>query len=324
MKNAKGKRSVVATIIAITISLVMVYLIMLNYSDFSDTLISNEQKRLLAVADAIATSIEENVRSNEEYLTVIKEDTRFTEGVDQMIHGRIVDLEQVLERFIAVNSTGIIELSVYDAGYDLLSQYPKTTEHHMDAREQGELRRVTDNRHPLVGDTYFPEDGSPYYNIYMPVFKDTRFLGILRGRIDTEYIYEKIVKPVEIGIVGYASVKTNETVLLMHPATDDIGEKLMSVRRGRFPDYDWSELERVVDEQITKRRGVSIYHSVWAGDESGTRVKKFSAYSSADIGSNFWIVTISADYNQVVEVIRKNYYITLVISAMIFISVILQ
>ncbi len=53
-------------------------------------------------------------------------------------------------------------------------------------------------------------------------------------------------------------MKTNETVLLMHPATDDIGEKLMSVRRGRFPDYDWSELERVVDEQITKEEA-SVY-----------------------------------------------------------------
>ncbi|MCG8482615.1 MAG: PAS domain S-box protein, partial [Clostridia bacterium] len=330
MKPLRKNRNHAIIPLSIIVSLIMVYLTVINYLDYSDTLISNEQRRLLAVADAIARSIEENVGSNSVYLNIVVGDTSFVKTMDAL-HGQSSDnidqtqsseMEQILRRFMKVNNAGIIELTIFSPKFELLSQHPIDNPFQLTPEETDEMKAVVESRLPKVGDTYFPDEGSPYYTIYMPVFSGSEFLGVLRGKISTDYIYDKLIKPVELGIVGYASVKTNETRLLMHPSSGDIGQELMKVRRARFPQYDWSELERVASEQLVNRRGVSIYHSIWAGDASGQRVKKFSAYSSADIGDNFWIVTISADYKQVMEVIHKNYYITLITSAMIFIAVI--
>lgn len=330
MKPLGKNRNLAIIPLSIIVSLIMVYLTVINYLDYSDTLISNEQRRLLAVADAIARSIEENVGSNSVYLNIVVGDTSFVKTMyalheqssDNINPTQTSEMEQILQRFMKVNNSGIMKLTIFSPKSELMLQYPADDPLQLTPKEADEMKSVVESRLPKVGDTYFPEEGSPYYTIYMPVFSNSEFLGVLRGKISTDYIYDKLVKPVELGIVGYASVKTNETKLLMHPSSGDIGQELMPVRRGRFPQYDWSELERVVNEQLTHRRGVSIYHSVWAGDESGQRVKKFSAYSSADIGDDFWIVTISADYKQVVEIIHKNYYITLITLAMIFIAVI--
>lgn len=330
MKSLLKYRSILIIILSSIISVVMVYLIMLNYSDFSETLIRNEQRRLLAVADAIARSIEENVNSNEEYMRIVKEDVIFTTSVEEIQNADNDDerltlkneLNTQLERFMGINNTGVVELSVYDSELTLISQYPKNQNPVLTDSEIDEVKHVKDTLSSLVGGVVFPASQPPYFSIYMPIKRDDGFTGVLSGKISTDYIYDKLVQPVELGIIGYASVKTNETRLLMHPSVDDIGRILMEVRRERFPQHDWSELERVVNEQLENGRGVSIYHSVWANDASGQRVKKFSAYSSAYMDDHFWIVTISADYNQIIEIIRKNYYITLVTAAMIFFAVV--
>lgn len=329
MKTFSKNKSFVTIVLSVIVSLVMVYLIVINYVDFSETLISNEQKRILAVSDAIARSIEENINYDREFLMIISKDTAFMDsmrhfqsGDNSVVSGNSsTEMGVILEEFYEINNSGIDELSAFDSGNQLLRNYPSKDKELSDL-ELEELAEIKKSKVNSIGNVHFPKNGSPYLYIYMPVIKSGEYLGVLRGRVSTDYIYNTLVKPTELGIVGYASVKTDETILLMHPGVEDIGKELMTVRRDRFPDYDWSELERVVGEQLENRRGVSIYHSVWAGDESGQRVKKFSAYSSAQVGEHFWIVTIAADYNQVVAVIRKNLYITLFIAAMIFVAVI--
>jgi len=322
MNKLLKKKSLITILISFSVSLLMVILIFKNYSDFSETLISNEQKRLLAVADAIAKSIEENIDADQRFLDIIIKDKSFLNDLDSIKNNDDNMIGEKLATFIQVNSPRISRMDVYDNDGKSLESYSIDSEEQYLQQNQKEIEKVISSNEAYIGMVHFPSDEPPFFNIIVPIFNNDVFSGILSAQVDVNVIYDQIVQPVEIGTTGYASVKTDETRLLMHPNDDDIGLKLMEVRRDRFPEYDWSELEQVVNDQLENQRGVSIYHSVWAGDVNGTRVKKFSAFSSVSVGEHFWIVTISADYNEVVEVIRKNYYYTIAISAMIFISII--
>ena len=108
----------------------------------------------------------------------------------------------------------------------------------------------------------------------------------------------------------------------MHPKSNDIGRNVLDARESQFPNYDWSELEQIVNEQMKGKRGTSMYHSIWGNDAQYRYSKKISAYSPAVIGDSFWIVTVSMDYFEIVGIINKNLY-NLIFFAIIIIFIFL-
>lgn len=321
----KYKKLYVTTFISITVSVFMILMIFKNYSDFSDTLISNEQNRLLAIADTISRSIEDYIKGEKRALGIVAKDYSFEKDFKSLLLGEENQINKSLEIYHKMEGERVDIIQILDNNGKLLLEYPKST-----SRVEGinlkNLKDVNDIIHTekvIISDVYFEENQAPYIFILQPIRVNGEFSGILRSRINVEYIYKNIVEPVKTGTTGYASVKTNKAVLLMHPNKKDIGKELISARKAKYPEYDWSELSNVVEEQKKGGNGVSIYHSVWANDEKGIRVKKFSAYSSAYIGNYFWIVTISSGYDEVVSVIKKNYYYTITIAGFIFLSLII-
>ncbi|WP_461205088.1 cache domain-containing protein [Clostridium sp. DL1XJH146] len=326
MKNyfKRYKKIIVTICISVMISLFMIVMIFKNYSDFSDTLISNEQNRLLAIADTISRSIEDYIKAEEKSLEIVAQDYNFKREFSRILAGEDSILKESLEIYYKIDSPKLSNIQVLDYEGNLLQQYPfnNTSESEVSLLYLEDVKKCINSVDLVVSDVYFEEGKAPYICILQPIFIGGKFSGILRATIDVENIYEKIVKPVKTGTTGYASVKTGDAMLLMHPSDEDIGVDVLEARKGKYPQYDWSELEEVIEDQKAGGSGVSIYHSIWAGDESGTRVKKFSAYSSAYIGDYFWVVTISSDYDEVVSIIRKNYYYTLIIAAFIFLSLV--
>jgi PAS domain S-box-containing protein len=296
-----------------------------NYTDFSDTLISNEQNRLLAITDTISRSVEDYFISEKRALGIVAQEYNFENDFEALVKGEENEINRSLHYYYKMEGERVDLIQILDKQGDILSQYPTAFSgiYGDTAIDSEDIEKIMDTKEGLISHVYFQEGKSPYLFIYQPIEINGAFSGILKSRLNVNYIYKKIVEPVKTGTTGYASVKTSEGILLMHPNQEDIGKEVISARQGKYPEYDWSELQSVVDEQKQGGHGVSIYHSIWANDIDGDRVKKFSAYSSAYIGDYFWIVTISSDYDEVVSVIKKNYYYTITIAGFIFLSFII-
>jgi len=154
--------------------------------------------------------------------------------------------------------------------------------------------------------------------ISQPVFKNGIFRGIIRSQLNIDFIYTQFIKPVKVHEKGYASVKSRELFFIMHPVRSQVGKHVIQERTSRFPDYEWNDFIDLMTLQTRGGSGSAIYHSVsvagWVTEAKPVRVKKYNGYASARVGDSFWIVTVSSDYEEVVAVIKNNYYFTLALS----------
>ena len=128
--------------------------------------------------------------------------------------------------------------------------------------------------------------------IFEPEFQLTKFIKIF-------------IKPIKFEKKGYASVKTSNSVFIMHPKADQLGQDVLRLEKRKYPNYDWSDLENMFNKQMNGERGTGVYKSVWVTDEKPELTLKFNGYSPAFFGNDFWIVTVSSDYYEATKYIPK-------------------
>ncbi|HBT15992.1 MAG TPA: histidine kinase [Firmicutes bacterium] len=152
------------------------------------------------------------------------------------------------------------------------------------------------------------------------------------GAVSLNMMYEKLVKPVKAGKEGYAMVKDRDGIILMHPAEDQIGIDVIATRKERHPDFEFHELESLIEQQFANEEGTTIYHSYWWTDKKPQKTKKLNAFSRAYIGEEFWIVAMALSYNELegpirqhlVKIVQVAFVIILIISVAIFIILKIQ
>lgn len=120
--------------------------------------------------------------------------------------------------------------------------------------------------------------------------------------IDTAAIYQKMVKPIEIGENGYSMVKEYDGTILMHKSAEQIGLDSVDGRRERYSEYDLEldDLERWVQEQREKEEGSGILDSYWWEDgKDPVKTQKVVAYTRVPVGDEEWIVNCTLDYKEI-------------------------
>ncbi len=133
-----------------------------------------------------------------------------------------------------------------------------------------------------------------FYFEFQYLFDNGKSLSLL---IDGENYYEKLISGLEIGSNGYVMIKNAEGIILMHPNKNQWGIDVIAGRKEMYPDLDLSSLEEMTEEQQVGGEGISEYYSYWWTDPNLPRVKKISAYDSAEVGNDFWIVSAVVDYD---------------------------
>ena len=61
----------------------------------------------------------------------------------------------------------------------------------------------------------------------------------------------------------------------MHPKSEFIAKDVITVRKDKFPDYDWAQLEKIVEKMTNGQEGISTYHSAWWTEKELEIVKKY-------------------------------------------------
>lgn len=326
-KNENPSKYLVIPISIVTLLCFIFILIWSNYIIFRDSIISNEQQNLLTISEMTSRSLETYMNQQRLNIEIIAQNHAFQENVNALINSKnpyfrtdILDIyykteQESVQSVEILNKNGVI-LEKKPIMIDDKDSVGKNISNYIGVSEVVKEHKVA------VGKIEFNKNIGPTICLLQPIFYNNEFEGIIRSKISINTLYKKNVQPVKVGNKGYASVKDKNGILLMHPDSAGIGKNVIDAREGQFPGYDWSELDNIVQEQKKGGKGVTIYHSIWAGDNSYKRIKKISAYSPAFIGDTFWIVTVTMDYGDIVSIINRNLdNILLLVGAIILILI---
>ncbi|WP_319204390.1 ATP-binding protein [uncultured Ilyobacter sp.] len=318
----KYKKSILIFFTGLIFAVSLAFTILKNYEDLRDALVLNEQKHLLTIADTTAKSIESYFRGEERSIRILARDTGFLRDFDYLKNRDERYLGESLKIYYKVGAPRIKSIQLLDAKGIILDEYPTKSQDNIskDISDLRDVKKIIENNEHALSEVYF-ENREPFIYVLQPIFNKGEFQGIIRCKLSIDNMYKIFIENIRSGSKGYASVKTKEGVFLMHPKKSQIGGHVMQLRKSKYPDYDWSELEKLFEKQRSGEKGVEIYSSVWVTDDDSKMVKKFNGYSQAYIGDTFWVVTVSSDYDEVVKIVKKNYYYTVAIATLIVLSI---
>lgn len=321
-KKRKGTDKII-TILTIGISMasLLVFMIVRNYIQLRDTLVSNEQKYLLTIAETTAKNIENHFIAEKRSLSLLSQDSGFLKDFEKLKSQSKEYRGDAIKFYYKGAYPSIDSVQLLDSSGEVLAEHPSKviSSVYSDLSDLDDVRKVIRGSEFYISKVYF-EGRTPFIYLLQPINVEGSLKGIVRSKMSIEHIYNDFAKDIKSGEKGYISAKTRDGIFIMHPKKNQIGYKVMDMRKKMLPDYDWKELEMLFEEQQSGSSGTKVYHSVWVQDDESKLIKKFNAYAPIKLSDNFLILTLSTDYNEVVERVRKNYYYTIVISCFIVFS----
>ena len=144
--------------------------------------------------------------------------------------------------------------------------------------------------------------------------------------IEMDYVYAKIVKPVQIGENGYSMVKQLDGTILMHPSQSQIGLDAVDGRKEVYKEYDlqYDDLEQWIQDQRENQEGSGLLNSYW-WEDSGKPMQstKVISYIQRQIGEEIWIINCTLNYEELLAPIqRAQNYVTLGTGLLLLVSAI--
>ena len=153
--------------------------------------------------------------------------------------------------------------------------------------------KVLAGRQVQNGQVYF--DGKQaYLNVYQSLTLDDKE-AILVMPLNLQRMYHHEFTT-DRNVSGYTMVKNAEMRIVMHPSDEQIGFSIVESRKKEFPELDFTDLERLEQEQIDNEEGTSVYYSYWWNEETLQKVLKLAAYQWITIGDSRLIVASNADF----------------------------
>lgn len=288
-------------LISTLLGILAIVLISFNYfGDVRDHLIENEQKQLLTIVESVASTIEQFFDNQSDNVKIITSNDKF---INEFIGAKQSNFDlmefESLKDYYLFEEDAMSQIALYVKDNQAVYVYPEGI--------YSDYKSIKDDlfskRTTSLSELYKIKDDF-YIDMFVPYTVNNSVEAVIAVQFPLKKIYDLYIADIRVGDKGYASVKDENLILIMHPKSEDIGENVIEARKGEFPDYDWSELEALVVDQQKGISGVGVYHSIWYHDEKHERVKKINAYAPAHVGDNFWIVNVSMDYLEMTEFIR--------------------
>lgn len=298
------------------LSVILSMMIFSNYIRYRDDFIRNEQDRLLTIAETIARTIENTVENYQNGLLMLARDDSVRDLLGKSTDGVSDQMSDKIEMFLKTQTPGLERLEFYSTDNALVGAHPSASPITQGDGTSDVLRALNEQKQ-IVSPVYFDANDNPFIYLDQPVWIGEDVIGVIRAQLSVNTIYRYFVEPINPGNKGYASVKTSGGKFIMHPRKDQLGQDVLSIRKQEYPDYDWSALQEMFDRQMRGEKGSGIYQSVWVTEKKPEPTLKFNGYSPAKIGDDFWIVTVSSDYEEATKYVRENFYGTIRIMATI-------
>lgn len=174
---------------------------------------------------------------------------------------------------------------------------------------------------PKNGEAYFYKNKS-YLNLYLPMFSSSQAQSLIILPINLEKIYQANFQRNK-QLNGYSMVKDQNMEIIMHPSSKQIGLSVVKDRKKKFPNLDYSDLQRLEKVQRTHQSGTLNYYSYWWTDNTPKKVLKMTAYRWITIGNAKWIIASVSDFNERNGTVLQENLIILALLTILLIVIIL-
>lgn len=159
------------------------------------------------------------------------------------------------------------------------------------------------------------EDGGYVVLRYEPVPGESVSLVL-----DSQIYYEQVFSGIQVGTNGYVVIKDKSGTILMHPGQNQYGIDVIEGRHEMYPNKDLTSLKAMIDHQLEGRAGVEEYNSYWWTKEGAPAVRKLSAYTPANIGEDFLVVSVVIDYDDIYIPVETGFFRIILVFICAFIT----
>lgn len=291
------------------------------YTDYKNNIVAQQQQHMLSISQSIARSIDLYVDEVLDSMQIITFEQGFVENLkNNQTFSNKSGLYASIKAFTDAEGRPIYGAYIFDKHGKAVTQISQG--HSVSNNLKLELQKVTTLKTSYIGKVYLdPKRKSFLLNVYEPIIHNGQFIGTLCAAIDLEVIYEKLIDPIKIGGKGYALVKDQDGIIIMHKLKEQIGYDVIDTRKAIYPDLDFTELERLIDLQLKGVEGTAIFHSYWWADKGNLkRAKKISAFTPVNLGEHFWVVGLTMSYDEIQRPI--NIFLIGVMSLALFIAMV--
>jgi signal transduction histidine kinase len=133
---------------------------------------------------------------------------------------------------------------------------------------------------------------------------------------NADYSLKDFTSDLVIGKKGYVWVIDSDGIVASHPDRDQVGQDTMAIRRMRFPDYDWSELDQIVRLMRRGEEGIGLYQSIWWTEENSETSRKLAGYAPLKVGDRLWSVVACMSFDEITEPIENHTQQTVAVAGM--------
>jgi len=305
MKEHGSSRKVLLGIIAgLAIIITIIYLSYLNQKAFERTIVSQEQHQLLTIAKTAASRLEDYMVEHLGSLKTISMNPLVQvrakickeKPLKETEHFRPCRKYCPIKTLYKIDESGVDALTFFDANGVVLCTHPYVQGRiGADCAEKPDIAHVLREHKPYVGEVFHHDLGG-VISISEPVFYEGEFAGIIQWTITLDNLYKRFIQPIKVGRESFVWIlgqkKTILSTPLRHPDLKQVGDDIMASRKEAFPDYDWSELEDIVEKATRGEEGVGIYDCPTCG-------KRLIAYAPIRMGTHLWSIGIAMDYSEI-------------------------
>ena len=140
-------------------------------------------------------------------------------------------------------------------------------------------------------------------NLY-PIFKDGKFIGLLRAVILLERV-DELTKHLNQGQEIYSFVIDDKGDLLSYPDKSYIGKNILIVINEKFPNFDSLELKGIVSKMTEGKEGKIIIKYLSRGIKPKI-TDTLVAFAPIDVGNNIWSICVAMGYGVISASINTN------------------
>lgn len=330
LNRIKGKltlnNEIRRTIVYVSLVVILSGFIFLAYDEYKKAIVVQQQQQMLGIAKSISRSIWLFNDDIEDGIKAVTLDKDFIKSISYIEDGKMLDVyDKRIKAYYEAKTGEVDSICFYNGSGRLITQYPKNLQN-SDSVVEKDINIAISKKKTYIGEVHLDKSKNIFiYNVYQPVFDGDNFKGVISVGVKVDAIYNKLIAPVKVGEKGYALVKDQNGIIIMHQLKDQVGIDVIETRKQLHPELDFRELETLIDNQLKGEEGVAIYHSYWWAEESPDKslkkVKKLNAYTPIKLGDYLWVVAVTMDYDEVQKPINR--FSVIIIGIVIMIIVII-
>lgn len=271
------------------------------WKNYRDALMQNQENQLLTVTRILRDNLKVSMEEYQDNLEFISEIQEQNEDDLERFYKKFLDTQQ---NFICNLYKEDSEENIIVSAVDMVFENPVKLAEYPDGKS---IWMMSDKE-------------EKYYLVFKKKEKNDERTCLA---VDAGKYYQRLISDIHVGTNGYIIIKDKKGVIIMHPDKEQWGQEIIEGRKKRFPELDYSSLEEMLKEQSEGKEGISRYDSYWWTNPDISKTEKISAYCSAQMGENAWIVSAVIDYKDFYAPIAQGFIKISLIFMMAFILIII-